>query len=136
MYPLLKDQIVVFPDFDLSGRTSDEIILFDNITFSSGSSTTTSGCTDPTANNYNASATTDDGSCTYDVTFTVDLNCESFTPGYVAATGPSDGWSCGTYALSDANGDGVWDGTFSLPAGTFEYIIVQMVGHKVKQQAY
>ena len=57
MYPLLKDQIVVFPDFDLSGRTSDEIVLFDNITFSSGSSTTTSGCTDPTANNYNSSAT-------------------------------------------------------------------------------
>ena len=81
-----------------------------------------SGCTDSTANNYNSSATTDDGSCMYDVTFTVDLNCESFTPGYVAATGPADGWSCGTYALSDANGDGVWDGTFSLPAGTFEYI--------------
>ena len=27
-----------------------------------------SGCTDPTANNYNVSATTDDGSCMYDVT--------------------------------------------------------------------
>ena len=27
------DQIVVFPDFDLDGRTSDNIIYFDNITF-------------------------------------------------------------------------------------------------------
>ena len=24
--------------------------------------------------------------------------------------------------LTDADGDGVWEGTFSLPAGTFEYI--------------
>jgi hypothetical protein len=29
------DQIVVFPDFDLGGRTSDNIVYFDNITFSS-----------------------------------------------------------------------------------------------------
>ncbi|MDP7568011.1 MAG: hypothetical protein QF383_06430, partial [Flavobacteriales bacterium] len=80
------------------------------------------GCTDAAANNYDASATTDDGSCMYDVTLTVDMNCTGLTPGYVAATGPSDGWSCGTYALSDANGDGVWEGTFSLAAGSFEYI--------------
>ena len=50
------------------------------------------------------------------------MNCSGLTPGYVAATGPSDGWSCGAYALTDADGDGVWEGTFSLPAGTFEYI--------------
>jgi len=80
------------------------------------------GCMDATANNYNASATSDDGSCMYDVTFTVDLSCESFTPGYVAATGPSEGWSCGTYALTDGDANGVWEGTFSMPAGTFEYI--------------
>ena len=55
-------------------------------------STSTIGCTDVTLNNYNSSATTDDGSCTYDVTLTVDMNCSGLTPGYVA-TGPSDGWS-------------------------------------------
>jgi beta-glucanase (GH16 family) len=82
----------------------------------------TSGCTDATANNYNASATTDDGSCMYNVTLTVDMNCSGLTPGAVAATGPSDGWSCGTYALSDGDGDGVWEGTFSFASGTFEYI--------------
>ena len=37
------------------------------------------GCTDPTANNYNSSANNDDGSCTYDVTFTVDMNCSGLT---------------------------------------------------------
>ena len=30
------DQIVVFPDFNLAGRTQDNIIYFDNITFSAG----------------------------------------------------------------------------------------------------
>lgn len=30
------DQIVIFPDFDLNGRTQDNICYFDNITFSSG----------------------------------------------------------------------------------------------------
>lgn len=29
-----NDQIIVFPDFDLAGRTSDNIVYFDNITFS------------------------------------------------------------------------------------------------------
>ena len=27
------DQIVVFPDFDLGGRSADNVIYFDNITF-------------------------------------------------------------------------------------------------------
>ena len=35
------------------------------------------GCTDATANNYNADADTDNGSCLYSVTFNVDMNCEA-----------------------------------------------------------
>ena len=31
VYPITKDQIVIFPDFDLGGRTQDNIIYFDNI---------------------------------------------------------------------------------------------------------
>ena len=34
VFPLIKDQIVIFPDFDLNGRIEDEIIYLDNITFS------------------------------------------------------------------------------------------------------
>ena len=97
-------------------------LILDVVPWNGCASAVLPGCTDATANNYDASANSDDGSCMYDITLTVDLNCESFTPGYVAATGPSDGWSCGTYALTDVDANGVWEGTFSLPGGTFEYI--------------
>ena len=35
------DQVIVFPDFDLGGRTQDNIIYFDDITFSDGGSAPT-----------------------------------------------------------------------------------------------
>ncbi len=35
-----QDQIVIFPDFDLGGRTSDNVCYFDNITFSEKSTST------------------------------------------------------------------------------------------------
>ncbi len=38
------DQIIVFPDFNLGGRTADNIVYFDNITFSAGGG----GATEPT----------------------------------------------------------------------------------------
>ena len=41
------------------------------------------GCTDPDATNYSAAATVNDGSCTYEVTFRVDLNEEN-VPGHTA----------------------------------------------------
>jgi hypothetical protein len=31
MFPVVKDQIVIFPDFDLAGRSQDNIIYFDNV---------------------------------------------------------------------------------------------------------
>jgi hypothetical protein len=31
VYPLVKDQIVIFPDFNLSGRTKDNVVFIDNI---------------------------------------------------------------------------------------------------------
>ena len=45
----ILDQIVVFPDFDLGGRTQDNIVYFDNITFSTGSTSNepTVGAPDP-----------------------------------------------------------------------------------------
>ncbi|MGB1217755.1 MAG: hypothetical protein ACPG5P_07750, partial [Saprospiraceae bacterium] len=44
------DQIVVFPDFDLAGRTQDNVCYFDNITFSAGTapSTPMTAAPDPT----------------------------------------------------------------------------------------
>ena len=31
VYPITKDQIVIFPDFDMGGRIQDNIIYFDNV---------------------------------------------------------------------------------------------------------
>ena len=52
------DQIVVFPDFDLNGRTQDNVIYFDNITFSEQGSGGTGtepevAATDPTQDAQN-----------------------------------------------------------------------------------
>jgi len=38
VYPVVKDQIVIFPEFDLTGRTQDNICYFDNISFSPSNS--------------------------------------------------------------------------------------------------
>jgi hypothetical protein len=38
VYPVVKDQIIIFPDFNLSGRTQDNICYFDNISFSPSNS--------------------------------------------------------------------------------------------------
>ena len=79
------------------------------------------GCTDATASNFDSAATTDDGSCVFPVTFTVDMNCypDAFTTVYV--TGPVFGWCADCFPLSDADGDGVWEGTGDFPAGDLEY---------------
>jgi hypothetical protein len=81
------------------------------------------GCTDPLANNYDSTITTDDGSCEYDVTFTVDMTCSGLTPTTLAATGFLDNWSGNTYLLTDADGDGIWEGTHSV-TDNFVYMYV------------
>ena len=52
---------------------------------------TVSGCTDPAANNYDASANTDDGSCTYDVLGCTDPNACNYD-----ASATVDDGSCNT----------------------------------------
>ncbi|MFT7621411.1 MAG: hypothetical protein ACI9WU_000574 [Myxococcota bacterium] len=80
------------------------------------------GCTDPEANNYDAEADGDDGSCLYDVTFEVDLSCSGVTPtAPVAVTGPFCDWCAAGFDLADGDGDGVWSGTFPFQAGPLEY---------------
>ena len=83
-----------------------------------------SGCTDLLAQNYNPNATNDNGSCEYLVSFEVNLNCATNinTPSVVYITSPAINWDCNTYALNDSNSDGIWNGDFVLPNGSFEYI--------------
>ncbi len=73
------------------------------------------GCTDPDAANFNASATTDDGSCVYTVSFAVDVNIAVTTGVQVAL---SDGT---TVDLADGNGDDVWTGTADRAPGSYFY---------------
>ncbi|MFT7583505.1 MAG: hypothetical protein ACI9MR_005192, partial [Myxococcota bacterium] len=86
------------------------------------------GCTDVTANNYDATATQDDSSCMYDVTFSVDMACSDDSgtgvvalTAAVSVTGPFCSWCSTGYELADADGDDVWEGTFSFPAGALEF---------------
>ncbi len=56
----------------------------------------------------------------YNVTFQVDMNnVTGFTTPTV--NGSFDGWCGSCHPLTDANADGVWETTLSLPAGTYEY---------------
>ena len=47
------------------------------------------GCTDSTATNYDPTATTDDGSCTYDILGCTDINATNYD-----ATATVDDGSC------------------------------------------
>ena len=49
------------------------------------------------------------------------MNCYigAFTTVYV--TGPFAGWCGDCFPLSDADGDGVWEGTYDFAAGDIEY---------------
>ncbi len=80
------------------------------------------GCTNNTAANYNASATTDDGSCLYATTFNVDMTCAG-AYSTVHVTGPWCGWCAAeTYnTMSDVDADGIYTVTVNLAAGNVEY---------------
>ena len=81
------------------------------------------GCTDATANNYNADATSDDGSCLFNTTFNVDMSCAGVDFYEVFVTGPLWGWPAnnGFNQLLDADGDGIYSVTIETPAGDVEY---------------
>jgi len=90
------------------------------------------GCMDSAASNYNADATTDNGSCVYATTFNVDMSCATNvgamlngSTGFseVFVTGPIFGWAAndGYNQLTDADGDGIYSVTLDFPAGDVEY---------------
>ena len=88
---------------------------------------TVDGCTDSGANNYDSSATSDDGSCTYDVDFSVDMRCSGLdtSSGLEIRSNASDGQPAGSSAFASMGAltetDGVWTGTLSFPAGDWEW---------------
>ena len=80
-------------------------------------------CMDPNASNYDATATNDDGSCTYATTFNVDMGCQ--TPGsFTSVSVESPDLSCygGCITLSDPDGDDIWSVTLDLTPGNYVYI--------------
>ena len=91
------------------------------VTTDDGSCSFTPGCTDGNAVNYDNEAITDDGSCLYAVTFQVDMSNYGLASGATVYTnGTYNGWCGNCNAMTDA-GNGLWTGTFNLPAGDQEY---------------
>lgn len=96
--------------------------------------TVLSGCTDSSADNFSAEASSDDGSCVYSVAFEVDMSCAVYTPvegDEVLVMGlnawDTDSQIAATLTLTSPN---LWTGTWTGPAGDYEYIL--SVGHWVE----
>ena len=79
------------------------------------------GCTDPDAANYSPAASINDGSCTYEVTFRVDLSEESAAGQTAYINGTFNGWCGDCNPMYDPEGDGIWERTLVLPMGAHEY---------------
>ena len=102
------DMLSIFYDFGNSG--AGDTYYLDSVFFG-GTITGTPGCTDPLASNFDASATTDDGSCVYAVTFNVDMNCE-LQDLYNSKLRKSCFWMVWWLCpLADPDGDGIWSVT-------------------------
>ena len=79
------------------------------------------GCTDSEAANYDPEATADDGSCSYWVTFSVDLGAADPTAEGVHLAGEFQGWNPGGTPLN-LNEEGIWETEVMLtPGQTYTY---------------
>ena len=78
------------------------------------------GCLDPDAQNYDPAANVDDGSCSYLVTFRVNMSNETVAAEGVHIAGSFQGWDPSSTPVALA-GFGVYEITLSLAQGTYEY---------------
>ena len=85
------------------------------------------GCTDSDASNFDAAATTDDASCLYDVTFSVNTQNAGLDVGENVDVGGSfqanlghAAWCATCTPLTD-DGSRVWSTTVALPPGTYQH---------------
>ena len=77
-----------------------------------------SGCTDELAVNYNPQAYFDSNDCVYNVTFRLDLNGPHPPQIDIPEVNSSvNGWCGNCWAMSDEDGDGVWEITVPMPQG-------------------
>ncbi len=81
------------------------------------------GCTDPEAQNYNPGANVDNGSCSYLVTFRVNMSNEDVSGMGVHLAGGFQGWDPGA-TFVPAVGYGIHEITIALAQGTYEYKFV------------
>lgn len=74
------------------------------------------GCTDSDALNYDSEATSDDGSCLFNVTitFNLDMSCAEDVVWPQVAGGETFGMP-GDHPMSDPDADGIWTATVTLP---------------------
>ena len=86
------------------------------------------GCTDSGATNYDSSATNDDGTCAYDVTFSVDMRCSGLdtSSGVEIRSNASDGEPAGSSAFGSMGAlvespAGIWTATIQFGGGDWEW---------------
>jgi plastocyanin len=104
----------------LFGNQSEPVVCWNSCSNCEGSGAIL-GCTDPSASNYAATATEDDGSCQYPITFQVDMAGYGGSYGMVNLNGSFTGWCGACIVMDDADGDGIYAVTVDVPAGTVEY---------------
>ena len=83
------------------------------------------GCTDASATNYNAQATSDDGSCEYPSSALTITTCADQGVSSVRLTGPWWNWDPNGGPEAVDNGDGTWMFTIDpAPTADMEYLLI------------